>query len=374
MQEKTQQAYELVFQSVNNALGCKLDAATVTCDFEKALVNAAKITFGTARTKYVLCFFHFKQAIRRKLIDLRLPDKVILALLGGEVTSEDNGRNEKIHVVGHIDLLTVIPVEEIEFIGIPFIRSQMEEYEQEHKASLDEFWNKYFTRVWLKSYDPNDWNIGTFRGNLDDDERDAQHDDVDVVNRTNNALERHNRYLGTSFPNAHPSMIDFTKTLRIVSEHQAKKYRNISEGTHTPKKHAPLTRCSIPNAYQIFKQHILSLNPGILVKMQKCPYREPSYQTPSLVYETPSPQLSERTTKRTSKRKSNDQSQESVYADSSIKEPPKKKEKTGPKAIQLLSLSMKQVNSTTTNQNGTKKKTTINVVTPTTNNSNKLII
>lgn len=43
MQEKTQQAYELVFQRILEALKMnKMDVATLTCDFEKAMVNASK--------------------------------------------------------------------------------------------------------------------------------------------------------------------------------------------------------------------------------------------------------------------------------------------------------------------------------------------
>jgi hypothetical protein len=178
MQEKSQKAYELVFQNIGNTLGENIDAATFTCDFETALINAAKKSFGTEHTKYVLCFFHFKQAIRRKLIDIGMTHEVIVKLIGGEITRMVNEKEEKHEVQGLIDLLTVIPVNEIKNIGIPFIRSVMEEDEAKYPDLFKQFWEVYFNNTWLKRYDPNDWNIGSLRETLKSD--------IKIVNRTNN--------------------------------------------------------------------------------------------------------------------------------------------------------------------------------------------
>mgnify|MGYP000650276458 CR=1 FL=1 len=44
---------------------------------------------------------------------------------------------------------------------------------------MDIFWD-YFTNVWIKKYDPKDWNV-----NASSDE-----EIVDIVNRTNNSIRK----------------------------------------------------------------------------------------------------------------------------------------------------------------------------------------
>ena len=65
LQSKKQTAYYHALQQCICASNWKMEAATYTADFETAL-------YGAMRTQYpeglpVLCFFHWKQAIRRKL-------------------------------------------------------------------------------------------------------------------------------------------------------------------------------------------------------------------------------------------------------------------------------------------------------------------
>jgi hypothetical protein len=63
-------------------------------------LKAAKSNFSEAKT--ILCLFHWKQAIRRKLLALKLDEDIISALI----------RNE-----GLLELLTYIPIEDIESKG-----------------------------------------------------------------------------------------------------------------------------------------------------------------------------------------------------------------------------------------------------------------
>ena len=60
--------------------------------------------------------------------------------------------NEK----GIINLLTIIPIDEIEDIGIPYIREHFDE--QEYTEKFSQFW-EYFLHTWIYQYRPSYWNI-----------------------------------------------------------------------------------------------------------------------------------------------------------------------------------------------------------------------
>jgi len=98
LQSKDQVAYYLALQMAINGSGWKLDAKTKTCDFERALLNALNEQFPEVETPTIGCLFHFKQAIRRKLLSYRISREVIHDLMGPN---------------GLINLLTIVPVEEI---------------------------------------------------------------------------------------------------------------------------------------------------------------------------------------------------------------------------------------------------------------------
>ena len=56
------------------------------------------------------CSFHFKQALRRNLLSRGIPQNLVTALIGPG---------------GWIEVLMVIPIEEIRTKGIPYVRSKM---------------------------------------------------------------------------------------------------------------------------------------------------------------------------------------------------------------------------------------------------------
>jgi len=107
---------------------------------------------------------------------------------------------------GPINVLTVIPINEIVTKGVPYVRSKTKEVEYEE--NFNEFW-KYFISTWIKKYDPNTWNI---YGVIADD----NHDEI-IVNRTNNPIERYNRTLNALFPNAHPTVQKFVQAINEES-------------------------------------------------------------------------------------------------------------------------------------------------------------
>jgi MULE transposase domain len=139
----------------------KLDPLTVTCDFEKGLIKAVQQQF--TGVSIVGCLFHFKQALRRKLLKLKIPDDEVSLAMRPKV----------------LDVLTLIPHDEIASKGIPYVESILECGESYTHEKWQEFWS-YFKKTWLDLYKPTLWNVN---GLLDD-----LHD---LSNRTNNPLERY---------------------------------------------------------------------------------------------------------------------------------------------------------------------------------------
>lgn len=77
----------------------KFDPETVGVDFEQGLINATQFCFPHA--KLVGCLFHWKQAIRRKMLALNIPKEVV----------------EWYMRPGNLDLLTVLPKDDIKSIN-----------------------------------------------------------------------------------------------------------------------------------------------------------------------------------------------------------------------------------------------------------------
>lgn len=79
---KKENLYIHALQMATSCSEWKLEASTITCDFEVGLMNACKMQFcGPAQQPpavMVGCLFHFKQAIRRKLLkDYLIPSSVV---------------------------------------------------------------------------------------------------------------------------------------------------------------------------------------------------------------------------------------------------------------------------------------------------------
>ncbi|ETK93859.1 hypothetical protein L915_03016, partial [Phytophthora nicotianae] len=66
-----------------------LEPATVTCDFERGLMNTVTDQFRL--NKIVECLFHWKQALRRKMIEQRIPlNPITGALAPGIIDVSDS--------------------------------------------------------------------------------------------------------------------------------------------------------------------------------------------------------------------------------------------------------------------------------------------
>ena len=142
---------------------------------------------------------------------------------------------------GLINLLTVVPIVEIENKCIPYIRKHFDE--SLDKKKFDDFWG-YFVRTWMNMYPPCDWNInGKLRFQADV-----------MINRTNNPLERFNRRINDSFKKgSRPNIVTFVVGIRDVSNCDRDTYIRVRDGHSKAPPHQPITCFQIPNSYISFK-------------------------------------------------------------------------------------------------------------------------
>ncbi|ETM35290.1 hypothetical protein L914_17774 [Phytophthora nicotianae] len=73
VQGKSQDVYWRVLNELIILSNRQLEPNNVTCDFEVALINAVLEQFP--RANLVGCLFHWKQGLRRKMVDLRTPNR-----------------------------------------------------------------------------------------------------------------------------------------------------------------------------------------------------------------------------------------------------------------------------------------------------------
>ena len=200
---KNTQIYRHALHWIRSSVDHKMQPLTITCDFEKALHSAIKTEFPSARING--CLFHWKQAIRKKLKDLRFEESSVVDRFMHRST---------------LETLTIIPPNEIEEFGIPFVRDIIDENLGENDLKkIDLFW-QYFDKFWMESAS---WICGW----------NVNHQNLEYkknLMRTNNGLERYNRTLREIFKNSTPSLVGFVETIEKESRSQAEKLENIRKG------------------------------------------------------------------------------------------------------------------------------------------------
>ena len=139
----------------------KFAPSTLVCDFESALIQAVKEQCPDANI--IGCLFHFKQAMRRKLVEMRFTQEEIYAAMQP----------------GALDSLTDTSPEllltRIEELMILLAKGNINKWKC--------FFN-YVKETWIKRYGPDTWNV--YRLIVEQ---------VQITNRTNNALENLNLQL-----------------------------------------------------------------------------------------------------------------------------------------------------------------------------------
>ena len=214
MTAKTQFLYYHALHYVICVSNWKLDPFTVTCDFEKALINAVREQFRQSVVNG--CLFHWKQALRRKMGSLNIDKETISMAMTRNV----------------LDVLTIIPRDEVVRKGIPYVRSilDIEVHTNEQRVKWNSFW-AYFKSFWCSSNSfIKCWNIIDSDGAY-----------FDLQNRTNNALERYNREMNDKFTTPHPSLILFVQTIEIEGRYQVQRLQDITVGRIVPDQLQDLT-------------------------------------------------------------------------------------------------------------------------------------
>lgn len=223
---------------------CGLDLKTVKCDFEQSLINSLRDEFARDDPDAVSgCLFHWKQALRRKLLDLRVSKDVITIFLG------ENGL---------INFLVMLTYDEIPK-GIAYIREELDE--GTYTKQFDQFW-AYFVKTWMKKTDRYDdksglylfttWNMSHL---VDEHGRlalDEGGNDVSV-NRTNNPLERFNRKMNEAIQ-GHPTVQVFVESIKIIANEYVTMMRLV-KGNRVGKKrvHKPVCLPEIPAKFASFE-------------------------------------------------------------------------------------------------------------------------
>jgi hypothetical protein len=224
LQSKLEEAYLHALHFAITASGRKFMAKTMMSDFELNIMAACKWDFPEALQ--MGCIFHWKQALRRKLLELRLPKQLISAFLGP---------------AGLINILTVVPLEEIESKAIPYIRANFDE--GPHVAKFDIFYN-YILKTWMKRYDPKLWNLHHIHTNYSEE-------DI-LINRTNNPIERFNRTMNEHFPTPHPTVVNFVQTINEIANGYVTLLHNIKKRKTQPPVHSPVPIPCVPEDYSCF--------------------------------------------------------------------------------------------------------------------------
>jgi len=167
-----------------------------------------------------------EQAWRRHLIKK-------LAFLAEEITLAMK--------IGVLDLLCIIPQDEIREFGIPYVRSIIEKYlSRADIEKWDTFWGTYFEGQWMPILDS--WNICTQAGTY-----------KKFMNRTNNGLESYNKRFNGLFPKHNPSLIEFVEIVEKESRYYADKLDDIRKGREEQPTYQEKTIPLVPQEYLDFK-------------------------------------------------------------------------------------------------------------------------
>jgi hypothetical protein len=166
MTHKNKALYWHAFNQIVAISDWKIKVRSYCSDFKVSLMKQLHIAFGGGYGGFhVGCFFHFKQALRKHLPDkLNMPKNLIkLAMLSGM-----------------LDLLCVIPRDQVEGKGIAYVRLQLEKGKESRNEmkKCNEFW-LFLGCQWIPLLAR--WNIC----NKDDEY-------YDMVNCTNNGLKSYN--------------------------------------------------------------------------------------------------------------------------------------------------------------------------------------
>lgn len=132
MSRKTQIAYEDVFEYISEHIFPLSSSQSFTSDYEMAMRNALRKLYPEA--KMVACYFHYTQAVKRKLSQLR------------EATDEVTNNDEAKSIYQRLQCLPLLPPE---FIVDAFKELVREANKLKNKEALRSFLI-YMKEQWIK--------------------------------------------------------------------------------------------------------------------------------------------------------------------------------------------------------------------------------
>lgn len=200
MTGKSQVLYEYAFQLLIDMCDRKLNPSFISVDFEQALINALKKKFCAPHGHAVLlgCFFHFKQAIRRRMQQFHFSDAAM----------------KKAMEPGMLDLFRIINPED-KFLAQDYLMEELDCLGEESEK-WTRFWN-YFETTWFDTIDL--YNVykkitpGTYQ----------------VYQETNNVCERYNLHVQEKL-GVHPDLMTFLGILKSEAEHWLRKMEQTRNG------------------------------------------------------------------------------------------------------------------------------------------------
>ncbi|KAG6608675.1 uncharacterized protein IUM83_14772 [Phytophthora cinnamomi] len=184
-----------------------MEPGTITCDFEQGLINAVGDQFPNSTV--MGCLFHFKQAVRKRMVKLHIPTAEISVAMAR----------------GMLDVVTILPREQMDPQGIEYVTNRIKSELQNRNSDYsedkwNEFW-QYFRRTWIELYPPTLWNVRGINRQ--------------IINRTNNPLERYNRELNNEFATRRPNVQTFVSVIELHAHHYVTLLEDIARGrAHTP--------------------------------------------------------------------------------------------------------------------------------------------
>ena len=148
-------------------------------------------------------------------------------------------------MIGVLDLLRMIPQDNIEDFCIPYVRSVIEDgLSKEEIEKWDLFW-EYFTKTWISILDS--WNICLKDGSY-----------KDLMNRTNNGLEHYNCRFNDLFEGHNPSLIQFVQIVEEESCYHARQMEDIRMGREEEPTYEKVIIPKNPKAYRAFKREAMA--------------------------------------------------------------------------------------------------------------------
>lgn len=144
---------------------------------------------------------------------------------------------------GVFDMLTVVAPDKISVQGVAWVKREIKKRCDRKSITYSrEKWNKfwaYFAKTWLETYPPDLWNIyGVQR---------------QIVNRTNNPLERFHRELNARIK-THPSLNNFVRVIEQFAREYVVLRKSIISGDATAPVRPPMRfpkAAALPNVSDI---------------------------------------------------------------------------------------------------------------------------